>query len=90
MADPQTIQVFDAELQQEAAHTVDIDQNGEIVLTSVETGRFLKFPAGTSPAELEVLLGKHKEENTGQLSMAVIEEEKAAIIEQFVKPTPQE
>lgn len=77
---PQTILVFCAECQKEVPHTIDIDGNGEIVLTSEVTGKFLKFPKGTTGAELKVLLEKHKEDNQGQISVAKLEAHKAQLL----------
>lgn len=71
---------FSAELQRDTEHTVDIDGNGEVIVTCTETGRFLKFPAGTTGAELKDLLAKHKADNSGQITQASIDERKAELI----------
>lgn len=76
-----TIAVFSAELQRETPHEIDIDGNGEIVLTCTETGRFLKFPKGTTADELKAKLAEHKAANEGQVSMEAVEAEKAALLE---------
>lgn len=79
-----TILVFSAELQKETEHTVDIDGAGEVLLTCTETGRFLKFPRGTSAEELKALLAKHKEANEGQISQASIEADKENLIKDLL------
>lgn len=89
MSDQKTILAFNADLQREAEHTLDIDQNGEIVLTCVENGRFLKFPAGTSADDLKALLAKHKEENEGQVTVEAMEAKKAEILEALAPETPE-
>ena len=78
-----SILVFNAELQKETPHTIDVDGNGEIVLTCTKTGRFLKFAKGTTPAELKELLEKHKTVNEGQISQASIDEAKEKILKEF-------
>lgn len=77
MAD--TLIVFCANEQADTEHTLDIDQNNEIVLTCA-CGRFLKFPAGTSADVMSGLLEKHKEANEGQVSVASIDEQKAELV----------
>jgi len=72
--------MFDASLQKDCDHTIDIDGAGEIVLTSVESGHFVKFPAGTDAAQLAELIAAHKAANEGQITQASIEEKKAALI----------
>lgn len=75
------ILVFNAGLQKETEHVLDIDGAGEIVLTCTETGRVLKFPKGTTGAELKVLLAEHKAVNEGDITVEAIEEQKAKLIE---------
>lgn len=59
-------QVFDASLQKEVAHTLEVDANGEIVATSTESGRQVKFPAGLTKTEFEKAVKEHEENNSGQ------------------------
>jgi hypothetical protein len=80
MADGKQVLVFNADLQKETEHTVDVDDNGEIVLTCSENGRTLKFPAGTTGAQLKQLLAKHKKANEGQKTVAALDAKKAALL----------
>ncbi|HYD35549.1 MAG TPA: hypothetical protein VD999_05755 [Vitreimonas sp.] len=57
--------IFNAQLQKETTHTLEVDDNNEIVATCTETGRQLKFP-NVSEAEFDVLVAKHNESNVGQ------------------------
>lgn len=79
MAEKQTVLVYNADLQRETGHTIDVDGNGEIVLTCLENGRFIKFPAGTDVATLKTLVAQHKIENEGKITVAAIEAKKAEI-----------
>lgn len=81
-----TILVYSVELQKETEHTLKIDSNGEIVLTCLETGRFLKFPKGTTADELKEKIAAHKTANEGQISMAVLEAEEKALLDAFTVP----
>lgn len=83
---PKTIMCFSAELQKETPHTIDIDGNGEIVLTCTETGRFLKFPKGTIASDLKSLMASHKDANLGQLSVEQLEAQKKALLDELTKP----
>jgi hypothetical protein len=74
------ITVFCANEQVETSHTVDIDDSGEVVLTCVTCGRFLKFPRGTTATDLKALLVAHKENSSDQISVASIEAEKASLL----------
>lgn len=76
-----TVTAFDAELQKDTPHTMDVDGNGEVVLTSTESGHFIKFPRGTSAEQIREYLAVHKGVNEGQVTEKSIEEEKAKIIE---------
>lgn len=77
----QTIKMFSPELQKEAEHTLDIDTNGEIVLTCVETKRFVKFPAGTSAEAMKAQMEAYKNANKGKISLASIEAKRAELLE---------
>jgi hypothetical protein len=81
MADTNTVIMFDASLQRECAHTLDIAQNGEIVLTSIESGRFVKLPAGTDAAGVADFIAKHKAANEGQITVDAMEAEKQALLD---------
>lgn len=80
MSAENTIQMFDASLQRECDHTVDIDGNGEVVLTSVESGRFVKLPKGTDADGVRAYIAAHRSANEGQVTQEMIEEQKAAIL----------
>lgn len=75
-----TVLMFDASIQKDVEHKVDIDGNGEIVLTSIETGRFVKLPAGTTAEGVKAYVEAHKASNEGQKSTAAIAEEKAKLL----------
>ena len=75
-----TILVFNAELQKETPHVIDFAGNGEIILTCEQTGRFLKFPKGTTGEVLKELLAKHKAANEGQVTAASLEAEKEKLL----------
>ena len=83
MATKNTITMFDAELQRDAEHTLTVDGNGEVVLTSVETGRFVKLPKGTTPDELKAYVEAHKAANMGQVSVASIEAKEQELLSAF-------
>lgn len=85
-----TILVFCANEQKETDHKIDIDGNGEVVLTCIanvgteeepiECGRFLKFPKGTNAATLKESLAKHKAGNEGQITVESQEAAKDELI----------
>ncbi len=79
-----TIAVFDAETQADVQYTVDIDDVGEIVLTNPTSGRFLKYPAGTTGDQLKALLAAHKAANEGQKTAAAIQEAKDKLLEGII------
>lgn len=86
-----TLKVFCAAQQAETDYVLDIDGNGEIVLTCSfavgteeapqECGRTLKFPAGTDAARLKELLDAHKAANEGQVSAEAIEAKKKELLD---------
>ena len=76
-----TVLMFNAELQKETEHTVDIDSNGEIILTCIETGRFVKLPKETDSEGLKAYIAAHKKANEGQVTQASIEARKAELLE---------
>lgn len=84
-----TVLMFDAELQREAPHTLEIDNNGEVVLTCVETGRFTKLPADTTVESAKAYMDAHRTANTGQITVASIEEKKAALLAGLNQPAPE-
>lgn len=87
------IKVFCAGEQKETDYNLDIDGNGEIVLTCTSNvgteeepkvcGRFLKYPKGTDATKLKVLLEKHKEVNEGDVLAEDIEKQKAELLNGF-------
>lgn len=84
----QKIVMFDASLQRECDHTIDIDGNGEIVLTSVESGSFVKLPADTDAAGLASFVAAYKSANEGQVSIASLEQKKAALLAGLQQDAP--
>lgn len=58
--------IFDASLQKEVDHDLIADANGEIVATSRESGRSIKFPAGLTKTEFEKAVKDHRKANEGQ------------------------
>lgn len=58
-------QIFDASLQKSVDHTLEIDANGEVVATSTESGRQIKFPAGLTKSDFEKAVADHEESNSG-------------------------
>jgi len=79
-----TILVFNAELQRETSHTIDIDGNGDVLLTCTQTGRFLKFPNGTTAKQLKEHIARHKAANEGQVTQASIDVKKEAMLKELV------
>lgn len=72
--------MFCANEQADTLQKLDVDGNGEIVLTC-ECGRFTKFPADTDSELLKVYIAEHRAANFGQITMASIEEKKAELIQ---------
>lgn len=70
-----SVVVFCAKEQKETAHVLDIDGNGEIVLTC-ECGSFIKLPRGTDAEGLKAYVATHKAANEGQISVEALEAEK--------------
>lgn len=86
--DTQTTKVFNAGLQRETEHTVDIDGSGEIVLTCTETGAFLKLPAGTDAAGLKAYVEAHKASNEGQVTQESLDAKKAELLKGLLGDAP--
>lgn len=61
-----TTKIFDATLQKEVDHELVVDQNGEIVATSVESGHSIKFPAGLTRGQFDKAVAAHRKNNEGQ------------------------
>lgn len=57
--------IFNAALQKETKHTLEVDDNNEIVATCSETGATLKFP-NVSEEEFDKLVEAHQAANVGQ------------------------
>lgn len=83
-----TIKVFCAREQQETDHILDIDGNGEIILTCTSDpdasgicGRFLKYPKETDIGTLKTHLENHKKANEGQVSLEESERHKKELID---------
>lgn len=74
-----TYLVFDASLQKEVPHTAELVK-GEIVLTSTESGRFIKIDASLTPEQIKEVIAKHKVNNEGLVPIdeaKIAEEQKA-------------
>ena len=80
--------MFDASLQKDCDHTIDIDGAGEIVLTSVESGRFIKLPKDTDAAGLTAYIAAHKAANMGQVSQESLDAKKAALLAGLKQDAP--
>lgn len=78
-----TVVVFCAREQKETAHVLDIDGNGEIVLTC-ECGSFIKLPRGTDAKGLKEYIASHKVSNEGQISQESIEADKKKLLDELV------
>lgn len=59
------MQVFNATTQKAETPNWEVDANGELVAT-FKDGSFLKFPSGTSEADLKKQLNEHEKQNKGQ------------------------
>lgn len=59
---------FCANCQADTIHQMEVDQNGEIVLTC-DCGRFQKLPAGMTKTEMKDELSHRKETAEGQVSL---------------------
>lgn len=66
MASPE-VNIFDAIVQKVAAHTLEVDANGEIVATSTASNHTIKFPGGLSRAEFDQAVADYEEANKGQV-----------------------
>lgn len=69
--------IFCANEQAEIEHTLEVDNNGEIVATCA-CGRFIKFPATTTATEVELMISEHKQANVLSEEQARIEEARKA------------
>ena len=76
--------MFCANEQKETEHVLDIDGNGEIVLTCSDCGRFVKLPKGTDAEGVKKFIESHKVANEGQLSVEAMEAEKERLLEALV------
>lgn len=85
-----TILVFCAREQKATAHTLDIDGNGEIILTctanvgteekSESCGRFIKLPKDTTSAELKTYIAAHQTANEGHITQESLDAKKAELM----------
>lgn len=79
-----TKDIFCANCQIVTPHALAVDAAGEIIATCQATiddvlcGRFIKFPDGTTEAELLAALVIHEEANIGQVKAEVVERRIAA------------
>ena len=75
-----TKDIFCANEQLVTTHDASVDSNGEFVFTCQTCGRFVKLPADLEPAQMEELLAKHEEANTGQVSIEASEKTLDALL----------
>lgn len=54
------VNIYEASQGKDVPHTLEVDQNGEIVATSTETGHFIKFPAGLTKTQFDKAISDHK------------------------------
>jgi hypothetical protein len=78
-----TLSFFCANEQDDTDHTVDIDHNGEVVL-SCGCGRFIKLPADTTPESLQAYVVAHREANMGQVTQEEVDSKKAELLNALV------
>ena len=78
--DNNKVTMFCANDQVETEHDLDVDGNGEVVLTC-PCGRFIKMPANTTPETLTVAIEKQKESNEGQITQESIEQKKQELLD---------
>lgn len=81
MASEKLILLYNATLQKDTEHTVEIDGNGEIILTCVENGHFIKLPAGTNSEGLKAYIEAHKDLNSSQVTVESLEAKKKELLE---------
>lgn len=80
-----TLTFFCANEQADTAHVLDIDGNGEVVLTCA-CGRFIKLPRTTTPESLKAYVEAHKAANEGQITVESIEAHKAELLAGLQEP----
>lgn len=80
--------MFCANEQTDTDHTLDIDGNGEVVLTCA-CGRFIKLPADTTPESLTAYVEAHKASNEGQITVEAMETRKAELLGELVSTSDQ-
>ena len=82
-----TIEIFDASLQRDVPHELSVNpENGEIVATSTESDRSIKFAAGLNAGQIRGLLVKHKQANEGQVTV----EESFSVLDELVATEPEQ
>jgi hypothetical protein len=75
-----TKEAFNVRTQQMEMAVVTVDNNGEFVFT-FDDGSFFKLPATVeSKEEVDELLAKHEEQNTGQVTVEAQEKKLAEIL----------
>ena len=82
MAEEKKISIFCANEQVDTDHTLDIDGNGEVVLTC-GCGRFVKLPKETTVDSLKAYIEAHKAANMGQISQESIDAKKDELLAGF-------
>lgn len=79
--------MFCANDQAETDHTLDVDGNGEVVLTCA-CGRFTKLPADTTSESLATYIVAHKASNEGQITVASLEAKKQELLDGLTQDAP--
>ena len=78
---------FCANCQAEKPHAIEVNVNGEIVLTC-ECSRFIKFPPGLDAPSIDSLLATHKTANEGQVSIQASHDAAAALADKPAEEQP--
>lgn len=88
-----TKDIFCAAEQTTTPHQGSVDGNGEFVFTCLTEGcgRFVKFPADTTPEAFEALVATHEVTNSGQVDISKQQDKLKALLGvslQNTEPTP--
>lgn len=84
------VAVFCASEQKETQHVLDIDGNGEILLTCSGCERFLKLPSSTTAESLKAFIESHKASNEGQITKASLDAKKEELMASLDEITDEE
>jgi uncharacterized Zn finger protein len=74
--------IFCAKEQKVTSHKASVDGNGEFLFEceTPDCGRFIKFPADTTPEQFDIYIKAHEESNTGQVSLEEQEKKLAELL----------